>query len=646
MPLTKEQFQKARDAGYTPEQIVEFEKKRQSEKAKPMFSSPEEAQAGQRKAQKEQKSAEFYATPMGNLAKASENTFNPITNSAMFGIPDIVSKKTIGKPFVNEDAQMKWLSEPAGALVGPGGVGRVIAKAAVPVIKGGLKMSTKGIPTVIKDTMGRKMGRGAIEGGVMGGTSLTSDEEGNFDVGQQGLQATGGALLGAAADPAAAVAKSFISKSGQAYRKFTRWRKGAVEPATSRVKGKVSVDEQNVQLTSAKRGAEQRQLDETFKSDLETTKAELQQNFNSLTKAFQESAETGAVKMQDDVKFVTKEMSKNYGLQFDDISDAVNSSAPIVNSEVSSLLSGVKAKLQDNLITSGHVNDILTKMESKYGEKFFGGAGFRISRTPRSTAGDAIDFKRFIKDVKDIKKGIKYGGKTEDNVALGIFYDDLTNFLGQREGLEKYLELNSAYAPYIQSLKEITRQTKAYVGDSSTKGATEMLKRFGLRKADVPIMGSGVGAPAEISEIRNIERFQQPSQFSKGFGTQTTDPVVARAKELYAARQTIDALPQVMGRARDIKSKNIDSRFIGELDNIMASKNYIEGDYLAKEAMVRDAIKSKMKRIGFQENKIDLILKDRNKLPNIIKRMAGNAIMTGGLVGSTVYGLKALSGGR
>ncbi len=615
-------------------------------KPKPMFANKQEADAGMDKAKREQAEAEMYTGPLGNLALATKNSYDPMVNSAAFGLPDLISKKVTGKPFVREDAQSKLLSEGAGMIAGgPGRLAVGAGKLAVPVVKSGIKMTEHGIPTVVRDTMKKKMARGAVEGAVAGGTTLTSDEQGNVDPLDQVGQAVGGSLIGASVVPAASLAGQFISKSGHAYKRFARWRKGDVDKAKQVVEGKVAKDKQAVEMISAKRGAEQRQLGESFEANLQQTKADLQENFDSLTKEFQEAGETGSIKMQDGVKFVTREMSDNYGSQFDEIADSVNYYDPIANNEISSLIDGVKSKLQDNLITSGHVNDILSKMESKYGEKFIGGSGFRAFKTPRSNAKDAIDFKKFIKDVKSIKKGIKYGGKTEDNVALGIFYDDLTNFLGQRPGLEKYLELNSAYAPYIQSLKELTRQTKAYVGDSSTKSSTELLKRFGLRKADVP-SGKGVGTPAEASEVRNIERLQQPSQFSRGMGTQSTDPVVAKAKELYEAKSAMDNIDTIMKDALKADAKVIDKRFIGELDNIMATKNYIEGDYLAKEAMIKDAIRTKLKRIGYQENKINFILEDRKKLPNIIKRFMGGAVLTSGFAGGAVYGLNALRGGR
>jgi hypothetical protein len=611
-----------------------------SSKPKPMFSSSEEAAIGQEKAQKELRIAQMQNTPLAVLAKGMRMASSPLENSVAAGIPDIVSKKLTGEPYVEPDAQMKFLSEPLGMVAGASGSAGVAAgKALLPVIKGGLRVSEKGIPTVLKDTVGRKIGRGAITGGVAGGTQLSSDEEGNVNLGNQAVQGTMGAVAGSLIVPAGA----FVSKAGNAYRK---WKSGAKTPRADILTGKINQQKQDITLTAAQRSSEQRSLKDKFDTDLEESKKVLQGNFDNLSREFQESAETGAMNMQDSVKFVSNEMGESYGIQLENIGDdLIKSGQPITNSELSSVFSQTRANLQDNLITSGHVVDMINKMESKYGQKFIGGQGFRASIKPRSNVDDVVDFRSLVKDIKDIKKGIKFGGKTEDNVALGIFYDDLTSYLGQRPGLEKYLKLNQTYAPYIQSLKTLTKQTKAYAGESETQQATNLLKRFGLRKANVvPGKSLGGSSPAEASVVRNIETLQQPSPFSKGMGTQATDPVVLKAQQLSEAKQATEEISGIIDNQRKVASSNLDKKFLGELDNIMGSKKYVESDYTLKEAMIKDALNSKLKRIGYRQNQIDVILKDRQKLRKVAGLLVKGAVGTatvltlGNAIGRAVKG--------
>ena len=566
-----------------------------------------------------------------------------------FGVPKVLMGKMAGPDaskqiFADQETMggkaLNIASEGAGYIGGGAAkLGLKVGEKLLPKAASKIIMSDKGIPKVIGDTMLRKAGRGAIAGGVAGGTQLSPDNEGNVSAGQQGMQAGVGAGLGAVLEPAIA----FVSKAGKAYK---RWQRGAKTPAVDVAKGKIDVDKQAISLNTAERNAAQRASDESFATKLDESKRVLQNNFDNLSQEFQESAESGAVPFQDAIKYVSREMGESYGAQLGDIADEIASSAPITRNELSSFLSSTKANLDDNLITSGHVADTIKKFESKYTpvmvgkqSRFINLATGEKAGTLRSNADEAVDFKNFIKDVKDIKKGIKYGGKTEDNVALGIFYDDLTNFLGQRPGLEKYLQLNETYAPYIQSLKTLTKGAKAYAGESETAASTNLLKRFGLRKSGVtPGRSQGLGSASEISEVNNIERLQNPSTFSKGMGSDITDPVVRKAQELAQAKQATEDIGTIISLQKKAAGKNIDNRFADNLDEIMGTKKYMESDYTMKEAMIKDAIASKLKRIGYQKDKIDIILKDRTKL----KQLAG--VIVGGAAGtaSLYYGSKAV----
>ena len=645
MALTKEQFQKARQAGYTTEQIIGFEKKRESEPIKPMFSSPEEAAIGQEKAQRELRAAEQQTSPLGVISKGMRMASSPLENAMAAGIPDIISKKLTGKPYVDPDSQMKFLSEPAGMVAGLAGGSAVQAgKVILPVIQGGLKMSAKGIPTVMKDTISRKMGRGAITGGVGAGVQLSSDEEGNIDLGRQAGQGLLGAGIGAVAVPAGAV----ISKMGRAYKKWNYFRKNPKIPKSTELKSGIEKTKQEISFNAAERESGKREIEETFTTRLNNENRRLSENFDNLKSEYDEAGENGAVKFQDSTKFVLGDLSEGYGAHLGDIDDyLIRSGQQITKGELDSLFNFTSQNMNDNLMTSGHVVNSIKKMQEKYGIKMIGNqsrlpsakTGLPIATTIRDNSNDVVNLQSFVKDIKDIKKGIKFGGSTEDNVALGIFYDDLTNYLGRRPGLEKYLELNQTYAPYINSAKMLVKQAKSHIGESNTVSSAKILKMFGLRKAGVSPTESGYGVnAADKSMVENIERLQQPSPFSKGMGTADTDPMIIKAQQLAQAKQATEEIGSIISAQKKSTIKSLDQKFVNELDNIMGSNKYIESDYILKKAMIEDALETRLKRIGYRDDQRRAIMQSKDMVGRLIRKLTGATATTSG----TMYGAKAV----
>lgn len=529
---------------------------------------------------------------------------------------------------------------------GAGKVGLEVGKKLLPKVTSKILMSDKGIPKVIGDTMLRKAGRGAITGATAGATQLSPNEEGNVDLGRQAGQAGVAAVLGGIAEPTI----GFISKAGKAYK---RWKRGAKISAADKVKGNIAKDQQAVTLNTAERNAAQRASNEEFAVNLEQSRKLNDENFSNLLDEYQKVAEIGAVPNQDGLRFVSGEMTESFGGQLAGIADdLVASGQPITRNELAGLFSNIRDSLDENLITSGYVSNLVNNFESKYAPKMIGKQS-RFTNTLtgekagtlKSNADEVVDFKEFVKDLSEIKKGIKYGGKTEDNVALGIFYDDLTGYLGQRSGMEKYLQLKETYTPYIQALKTVMLKARAYAGESNTQASTNFLKRFGLRKAGVlPGNTKGIGTSAEISEVNSMELLQNPSPFSKGMGTGMTNPVVAKAQQLAEAKQQIDDITIFFNNQKRVASNKIDNSFNKELDNIMGSNKYIESDYTLKAAMVDDALKKKLARMGYQEDKIDVLLRDRKRVPELIKKIAigtagvGGVLATGAAIGRATRG--------
>lgn len=194
MPLTQEQFQKARASGFSTEQIIDFEKRRSGdvsrETPKPQFSSPEEAAIATQKAAEEQKRAEFNARPAQVINRGIDLAMRPIENQTLAGIPDIVSRATTGKPYVSPDSQMRGVTDAIGIMAGaPGIAGNAIAKAIIP------KVGAK---------LGQKILGGAASGAISG--ALVSPKDGS-DIKARTGQAIGGGIVGGVIPAAGAAIK-------------------------------------------------------------------------------------------------------------------------------------------------------------------------------------------------------------------------------------------------------------------------------------------------------------------------------------------------------------------------------------------------------------------------------------------------------
>jgi len=137
MPLTKEQFQKAREAGYTVEQIAGFEQKR-SANQKPMFSSEQEGRTSSANLATQQKQLESNASPMGVAKTAIGQTAKDVVggaytaaNTASVGGLDAIMGLISGKSQLSQPGSAGYdVAQGAGTAVGMLVPGMAVTKSA------------------------------------------------------------------------------------------------------------------------------------------------------------------------------------------------------------------------------------------------------------------------------------------------------------------------------------------------------------------------------------------------------------------------------------------------------------------------------------------------------------------------------------
>lgn len=159
----------------------------------PMFANKEEADAAQLQARKDQNTAEFNASPLAIVNKTLNMISSPAMNASLGNIPDIVSKATTGKPYVDPDAQMKFLTEPLGMAGGASGVAVARVGNAMKAVPSIVEKGFMSLPFLQKAAA---VGKSAAQGAAGMATQLPTQDNLGDNVKQYAEQVGTGALLG------------------------------------------------------------------------------------------------------------------------------------------------------------------------------------------------------------------------------------------------------------------------------------------------------------------------------------------------------------------------------------------------------------------------------------------------------------------
>jgi hypothetical protein len=215
MPLTQEQFQKARSAGFTTEQIVGFEKKRSAEtKAEPMFKSEEEGRAATKKAEQELVGLKSKA---GALQTATDVAAVPY---------HFINQLTANAPRALSNTMMKGAGE---EMAASGGVPARLAGVA-----GGVLSPLNKFMLFQKAGLGAKALAGAAQGAIY------SPNEDIVGIPQRATQAVVGGALGPATDLISRPVGRFLAtnteKASRAVGKASRLYREVLRPLQSEVR--------------------------------------------------------------------------------------------------------------------------------------------------------------------------------------------------------------------------------------------------------------------------------------------------------------------------------------------------------------------------------------------------------------------------
>jgi len=566
MPLTKEQFQKARSSGFTTEQIIGFEKRRETEQSpQNPFSSPEEAFTALDKAKREQRITESEASPLGVVSKGLDMATEPMVNSYLFGLPDLISKKVTGKSYIPEDSQMTGLSSAAGMF---GGGSTAVAGRIGKMIAG--------------KTLGKRLIRGAAEGASYGATQVMNSDAKISELPQkQAGQALAGGVLGAGVGAVATGASKIMRGVRKLKQKSTR-----LQPLQELSKQKKDVRElYGEQISQAKTESDE---------ILNTTKERFKNDIKILDEQMNEISETTSADVQPKLIKYFKDNSKKYGEIRDQVADDLTKSGQdITRSEADEIIGQTLNELNESFITEGQPREIIELLKKKYASQIIDEAGNIIDKSD-----EAIDFRKLHEDIKAVRASMTAGAKsgnqrlTQEDIAAAILDKNFGNLIAKR--VPKFAELQKSYAPVIQNMKKANQIFKPRKGEFDTKMGTNLVKRFGLKKT-------------EAGEERFISELEKGSESFPGVGNFTS------------------------------KAKIKGEELIRTKENVSPTLKSIRDTAIQKEAAINKELTDRLKRLGFRENKIRLLLQDKEKKRKLVENIGRTA-------GYTALGLGILQG--
>lgn len=483
--------------------------------------------------------------------------------------------------------------------------------------------------------------KGGLEGATFGAIQKPIDETVT-----RGEQAIAGGILGGAF-PAL---RAGLRKGLRAFRKFKT-------PTAVRDPGKVITikgekeliakgkEEAITETRAAKKGLirqlkqeevglragakEQIKLNKEFaQKELKETANTMRQNVAILNEGLQTTSEEKALQLQKVIPKFFKDHGKVYGQKVDEISEAmVARGEGITMNEASTMVNRSITEMNESLITEGVPRQVVEQLQRKYAVQQTVQKDVLTGIVKRATnANETIPFKELVNDLKLVKNSLSAGAKsgttrfTQEEVAVSILNNNLGNYIKTR--VPEYAELQANYAPIIRMMKKGNQIFKPFKGDFETKSATQFLKNLGLGKA-------------EAGEEAFVKAIQEGSDFVPGLGDITAG-VRKAGQEIIESKQRIQPVLDKIKSGALKRQEGIDRTLANNLEKLAVKKEFVNSSFTVKESLIKSEVAASLERIGFKEQEIKNLLKDKAKTAkvfSILFQTARTAALVGGALG-------------
>lgn len=483
----------------------------------------------------------------------------------------------------------------------------------------GLGSTKEVIGTRRKAIILQKALRSGVEGATFGATQLDvasglpyGSEDGPTFSGQL-KQAATGAVLGAGFEKA----RQGVSGGVRAFRKFRLPTKtepgkelerrardisgGSIEKLRTGRINELSMIDDSIKNTKNLRQETLEKHGISSKEKINLTTQRLKQNVRELDDSLVSESEAVSKKIQEKLPSFYRANSESYGTRLDEISDDLMSMGESIRiGDIDDSLNQAIQDLDDALLNEGSARQAISFLKNKY--------GIKINEDLTTNVDDIISFKELVSDFRKIRKLISTSGKegtkrfTPDDVGVNIVNKSLGELIKSKS--PEFAELQQAYRPIIQAMKASNRLFKPFKGEFETKTGTGLLKRYALGKT-------------EAGEEALIKAIQEGSDFAPGLG-KITEGLKSKGQKLIASKQRIKPILDEMSSGQLLKKQNIDKEFSKQLYGLTLKKKFVEAGYQQKEELIKDALSKRLRQIGYREEQIENLIKDKNKTSQLI----------------------------
>lgn len=307
-------------------------------------------------------------------------------------------------------------------------------------------------------------------------------------------------------------------------------------------------------------------------------------NISMLNDELTTVSQQGAEDIQPLLKNFYKSNSKAYGERLDKYSDMLGeSNNPLTIEKAFNLLDDTTKDLDNIKIISGRGRGLIDKLKSKYNPYNEEGKLVR-------SLDDIIDFKEFNKEIRDISSNLSGTAKsgiriTEDDLAQVILHDKYGGYIA--ENVPAFKELQQAYKPVINGMKEAGRVFKPYASEFQNTAGANFLRKSAL----------GELTPQEIKTLNFIE---QGSEFAPGIGN-----VSSKSKEIGSK---FLAQKGALERTKLLQREKLDNM----VSNFSQKFNAIDESEIEVNKLI-------IERSYDLQNKIDDLVKSKSSIDNLLE---------------------------
>jgi hypothetical protein len=556
MPLTQQQFESAQKAGFSTEQIIAFEKERNTTAPEPSIASQGLGYVGQHPYKAMADVA--FNSPVKVITGKNPSEYldkavgmKPYEAASMYGNNPIINAGAIAQGTMND------LAGQAADMVTPFNMfgGKVIdAVGKIPAVSKVMNYPLENIP----QNLGRYFSR--IK------TRLNPQAIDNINVssGQR------------------------ISNLGKESSQLAQQDIGGIKKDITGINQSTQQQTQNITY-------QKQDLQKQLTSSVNESRSVLKKNLQNLSGDLQTAAENGSIEFQKKLPDFFHANSEAYSTRLDEAGDLMAKRGDnITRTDMFKIAGQTLNDMREALIPEGSGSQAIKALQEKYAP---------VSGAVRSNAMDSVPLREALQDLRNVRANLSASaaagrtGFTQEDLGVQFLNNNLGGFIKTKS--PEFAKLQKDYQPVIQAMKEAHKIFKPNQSEFNTATATGFLKKAGMGKL-------------EAGQEKLLSTLEQGSSFSPGVGNLSTpvkqvgskiqstiaESATQREQTMVSLKKQMDALEM---QKRNIKGSSqqaiIQRKAAIETRQAALKKRLVELDNRRQEVIRLTANKENAKRL-------------------------------------------------